>query len=366
MAWEPPSEDERARAEAALMEALGKEQEAAVRDRIVEALGKVGARGGAGAAGRGARGQRARAGGAGAGGAGEESRDHRRRGARAARGAARRRRRRDALGGGAGAFALSRFGEPCGAARLRQGRRRCTCARPAPRRSPTSGATKTPTCSRRSSPIEDARVAAEAARTLTKLAEKCADRGLPRAARAADQQLPWRPSVVQAVTFEHWRGMAAAARAARGLRRRGKRRAARRAHARHRRLQVGDGARSRERSGSSWCRHAAARASTSASAAYGAPRRSPTVAARRARRAGGEPARGGARGGRRRSRRGDDEEAARRQRRAGRGGGGRARREAGGWPMRRRRSWRRSGACAGPDADRGAAGAVVRGGGARS
>ncbi|HEX9102573.1 MAG TPA: HEAT repeat domain-containing protein, partial [Polyangia bacterium] len=42
MAWEPLPEEPRARAEAALVAALAKEQDAAVRDRIVEALGKVG------------------------------------------------------------------------------------------------------------------------------------------------------------------------------------------------------------------------------------------------------------------------------------------------------------------------------------
>ena len=76
-------------------------------------------------------------------------------------------------------------------------------------------------------------MAAEAARTLVKLAGKCADIGCRGAARAASaRKLPWRPSVVQAVTFEHWRGMAAASilRAAYDAAPQG--RQARRAHAR--------------------------------------------------------------------------------------------------------------------------------------
>src|SRR5439155_26729532 len=43
VAWEPPSEAERAKAEAALLAALANAKDATVRDRIVEALGKVGA-----------------------------------------------------------------------------------------------------------------------------------------------------------------------------------------------------------------------------------------------------------------------------------------------------------------------------------
>src|SRR5438309_11777029 len=42
MAWEPQSDETRARAEAALLEALAKDKDATVRDRVVEALGKVG------------------------------------------------------------------------------------------------------------------------------------------------------------------------------------------------------------------------------------------------------------------------------------------------------------------------------------
>jgi cyclophilin family peptidyl-prolyl cis-trans isomerase len=57
----------------------------------------------------------------------------------------------------------------------------------------------------------DGRVAAEAARTLTKLVAKCADAGCRTLRALQDVKLPWRPSVVQAVTFEHPRGMAAAA-----------------------------------------------------------------------------------------------------------------------------------------------------------
>src|SRR5262245_14753161 len=42
MAWEPPTEETRAQAEAALLAALEREKEPGPRDRIVEALGKVG------------------------------------------------------------------------------------------------------------------------------------------------------------------------------------------------------------------------------------------------------------------------------------------------------------------------------------
>jgi HEAT repeat protein len=42
VAWEPPSDATRAEAEAALVEALAKEKDAGVRDRVIEALGKIG------------------------------------------------------------------------------------------------------------------------------------------------------------------------------------------------------------------------------------------------------------------------------------------------------------------------------------
>jgi HEAT repeat protein len=42
MAWEPPAEEVRAAAERALVGALATEKAAAVRDRVVEGLGKVG------------------------------------------------------------------------------------------------------------------------------------------------------------------------------------------------------------------------------------------------------------------------------------------------------------------------------------
>src|SRR5437764_4960188 len=43
VAWEPATEETRARAEAALLAALDKDKDAGVRDRAIEALGKVGA-----------------------------------------------------------------------------------------------------------------------------------------------------------------------------------------------------------------------------------------------------------------------------------------------------------------------------------
>src|SRR5437763_7321270 len=44
VAWEPATDETRARAEAALLEALAKDKDAGVRDRAIEALGKVGGR----------------------------------------------------------------------------------------------------------------------------------------------------------------------------------------------------------------------------------------------------------------------------------------------------------------------------------
>ena len=51
MAWEPVGAAARAKAEAALLGALAGEKDATVRDRLVEALGKVGGRGSDGAGG---------------------------------------------------------------------------------------------------------------------------------------------------------------------------------------------------------------------------------------------------------------------------------------------------------------------------
>lgn len=210
MAWEPPSEAVRARAEAALVEALGREKDATVRDRIVEGLGKVG--GGAALAplvaaldGK----ERARAALALAALAKNRA---------VTDGAARARLEklagdRDPEVRQAAALALLRYHDPASRALLRgclgdmAVHVRATCAKAlADVGSDEDAEALEPLVGDR-----DDRVAAEAARTLTKLAQRCADAGC-RALRALqDAKLPWRPSVVQAVTFEHLRGMAAAA-----------------------------------------------------------------------------------------------------------------------------------------------------------
>ncbi|MGZ3427941.1 MAG: peptidylprolyl isomerase [Polyangia bacterium] len=201
MAWEPPSPPDRSRAELALLQRLPREQDGAVRDRIYEALGKVG-----GVASiatltvdlEGA--QRARVALALAALAKNRSlTDDKARieleGLLADRAAETR---------WAAALALLRYKSPASRGALRGCLKdpavhvRATCAKAlADIGSDEDAAAVTPLVD-----DPDDRVAAEAARTLVKLKA---------AAALKAAKLPWRPSVVQAVTFEHWRGTDAAA-----------------------------------------------------------------------------------------------------------------------------------------------------------
>src|SRR6185312_16189794 len=141
MAWEPPSEAVRARAEAALVDALAGEKDATVRDRIVEGLGKV---------------------------------------------------------GGRAALAPLRYRDPASHAALRgcagdaAVHVRATCAKAlADVGGDEDAAALAPLFADR-----DDRVAAEAARTLTKLLVKCRDSGCRTLRALQNGKLPWRPSVV--------------------------------------------------------------------------------------------------------------------------------------------------------------------------
>jgi len=210
MAWEPPSEAVRARAEAALVDALAGEKDATVRDRIVEGLGKVGGRA-ALAPLRGALdgAERTRA----AVALAELAKN------RALTDGAARARLEQLLGDGnaetrwAAALALLRYRDPASHAALRgcagdaAVHVRATCAKAlADVGGDEDAAALAPLLADR-----DDRVAAEAARTLTKLLVKCRDSGCRTLRALQNGKLPWRPSVVQAVTFEHPRGIAVAA-----------------------------------------------------------------------------------------------------------------------------------------------------------
>ncbi|HWE27752.1 MAG TPA: peptidylprolyl isomerase [Polyangia bacterium] len=210
VAWEPPSDETRARAEAALVEATAKESDAAVRERVLEALGKIGGRaslaplraaldGGARVRAAVALAMLAKN--------------------RALTDAAARARLetmlsdRNAEARGAAALALLRYHDPASRAALRGCTKdvavhvRATCAKAlADVGRDDDAEVLAPIAS-----DAEARVAAEAARTLVKLAGKCSDAGCRSLRALQDLKVPWRPSLVQAVTFEHWRGMAAAA-----------------------------------------------------------------------------------------------------------------------------------------------------------
>ncbi|MDB4967353.1 MAG: peptidylprolyl isomerase [Myxococcales bacterium] len=207
VAWDPPSDDDRARAEATLLAALAVEKDAAVRDRVVEALGKVGGKLALASLTQALDGaERARA-------------------AIALAALAKSRSLTDdrsrvllekQLGDGdadaryGAALALQRYKDPGSRPALLKALSdsavhvRATAAKAlADAGRPEDAGALAPL-------VDDAdvRVAAEAARTLVKLAGKCKDSCAPvEALRKA--KLPWRPSVVQAVTFEHWRGAAA-------------------------------------------------------------------------------------------------------------------------------------------------------------
>ena len=210
MAWEPVGEEARARAETALLAALAGEKDAAVRDRLVEALGKVGKAPAATAIvalldGK----ERVRAAVAAATlakskvplGAGAREKLEALLGDK------------DAQARAAAALALLRLRDPASHAALRGCTRdaavhvRATCAKALADVGDEHDADVL-------APLTDdadGRVAAEAARTLTKLAARCTDGGCRTLGALQNMQLPWRPSVVQAVTFEHPRGLAAAA-----------------------------------------------------------------------------------------------------------------------------------------------------------
>ena len=208
-AWEPVGDEARGRAEAALTAALAGEKDAAVRDRIVEALGKVGGKAAATVLAAALDGkERVRAAVALAALAKNKV---------ALDGATRAKLERqladkDAQARWAAALALLRMRDPASRAALR-------------------GCTKDPaanvraTCAKALADVGgeedvgalvplvgdgDGRVAAEAMRTLVKLSAKCADSGCPSLEAIENAALPWRPSVVQAVTFEHPRGIMAA------------------------------------------------------------------------------------------------------------------------------------------------------------
>ncbi len=212
MAWEPVGEEARGRAEAALLKALPGEKDAAVRDRIVEALGKVGGPASvtllaAVLDGR----ERVRA--ALALAALARSKEAKVTVDTATRGKLEKQLGdKDAQARWAAALALLRVHDPASRVALRGCTKdaavhvRATCAKAlADVGGEEDVAALAPL-------VEDAdgRVAAEAARTLVKLSGKCADSGCRALEAIENATLPWRPSVVQAVTFEHPHGIMAA------------------------------------------------------------------------------------------------------------------------------------------------------------
>ncbi|HEY2748978.1 MAG TPA: peptidylprolyl isomerase [Polyangia bacterium] len=209
-AWEPVGDEARARAETALVTALPDEKDATARDRIVEALGKVGGTKAAAVLAAALDGkERVRAAVALAALAKNKV---------ALDGATRGKLEKlladkDAQARWAAALALVRMRDPASRPALRG----CT---------KDSAANVRAACAKALADVGgqddalalapllddgDGRVAAEAARTLVKLASQCADSGCRALEAIENARVPWRPSVVQAVTFEHPRGMAAAA-----------------------------------------------------------------------------------------------------------------------------------------------------------
>jgi cyclophilin family peptidyl-prolyl cis-trans isomerase/HEAT repeat protein len=201
VAWEPPPQPNRSAAELALLRALARDQDGAVRDRIIEALGKVGGAVSVAMLAVDLEGpERARAALALAALAKNRSlTDDKARakleGMLADPGAETR---------WAAALALLRYKNPASRGALLGCLKdpavhvRGTCAKALG--DIGNGADAAAVAPLVEDP--DDRVAAEAARTLAKLKASAA-------LKAA--KLPWRPSVVQAVTFEHWRGADAAA-----------------------------------------------------------------------------------------------------------------------------------------------------------
>src|SRR4051812_36949330 len=187
MAWEPPSDESKARAETALVAAVAVEKDATVRDRIVEALGKVGGRAAvekltAALVG----GERARAALALAALAKSKVPVD-----AAARGKLEKLLGdRDAQARWAAALALLRIHDPASRAALRGCAKdravhvRATCAKALA----DVGSDEDVDALRPLLGDADGRVAAEAARTLTKLAGKCADAGCPTLRALQDAQ----------------------------------------------------------------------------------------------------------------------------------------------------------------------------------
>lgn len=213
LAWEPPPDDVRWRAEGALVAALDTEREAAVRDRIIEALGKVGREAAVSALeplvddapGT----ERARASIALA------------LIARSSQGKLVSAAARDAMTlmmddadpavRFGGAYGLLRYRDPATKDTLVAGLKdadpnvRSTCVKALVT---LGGPEDVPALA---SLMEDAddRVAAESARTLTKLAMACMTDDCPALTALLDAPGPWRPAVMQAVSFETWVDMRA-------------------------------------------------------------------------------------------------------------------------------------------------------------
>jgi cyclophilin family peptidyl-prolyl cis-trans isomerase len=205
VAWEPVAEGERARAETALLEALAVERDGVVRDRIVEALGKVG-------------GERALA-----------TLDHvldgdlRARGAIALAALAKKGlhvpaatrlkleaqlRTGDAAARHGAALALWRMRDPASRAALLAGlgdravHVRGACAQAL---GEIGGDAEVGALARLVDGDNDGRVAAEAARALVNIAMRCPAEACPAREALARTRGPWRPPVMQAVAFEKWR-----------------------------------------------------------------------------------------------------------------------------------------------------------------
>jgi cyclophilin family peptidyl-prolyl cis-trans isomerase len=209
LAWEPVPDDVRKRAEDALVAALGVETEAGVPDRIIEALGKVGAEAALAALAP-LLGEAAPA-------------AERARAAIAVSLIARRSQgeivspeARDAMAQMmkdadpsvrfGGAYGLFRYRDPATKGVIASGLSdadphvRTTCMKALV----TLGGPEDVPALSTSLQDGDDRVAAEAARTLTKLAMKCSAEDCPALDALVAAPGPWRPAVMQAVSFETW------------------------------------------------------------------------------------------------------------------------------------------------------------------
>lgn len=209
VAWEPSPDDVRKRAEDALTATLGAETEAGVRDRVIEALGKVGAEASLATLtpllGEGAEGsERPRAAIALALIArrsqgmivSPEARDA----------MVQRMKDKDPSVRFGGAYGLFRYRDPATKGAIVEGLSdtdphvRTTCMKALVT---LGGPEDVPMLSTFFQDSDD-RVASEAARTLTKLAAKCTTDDCPALAALMDAPGPWGPAVMQAVSFETW------------------------------------------------------------------------------------------------------------------------------------------------------------------